>query len=120
MLDFAERCTRRRRAHARLDVPTPRNVYVKSEEKKDFRVSSSVIKTVSIREKIKFPTVFIQNQPFLGLREPEMLLKSPNFLQSPHLNVVYILRGVGTTHLTARSSPWQSIPMESTTVSPKV
>ena len=44
-------------------VPTPVNVYVKSEKKRDFSVSSSVIKTVSIREKFKLPAVFVQIQP---------------------------------------------------------
>ena len=65
-------------------VTTPLHIHIKSEEKKrDFRVSSSVTKTVSIREKFKLPAVFVQIQPFLGLKEPEMLLpivvESPNF-----------------------------------------
>ena len=35
-------------------------------------------KTVSIREKFKYPAIFIQIQPFLELKEPEMLLDRPN------------------------------------------
>ena len=89
--------------HSLLElVPTPGNMYVYSEERNsDFRVSSSVIKTVSIREQFKYPAVLIQIQPFLELKEPEILLNSPYFLESPNLNDIYIFPGVGTL----RNSP---------------
>ena len=35
-------------------------------------------KTVSTREKFKYPAVFVQIQPFLELKEPGILLNRPN------------------------------------------
>ena len=63
----------------------------------DFRVSSRLIKTVSIRETFKHPAVFVQIQPFLELKEPNISLESPNLLESASLNFVYILTGLGTS-----------------------
>ena len=44
-----------------------------------FRVSSSVIKTVSIRETFKYPAIFIQNQPFLELKTARDIAESSFF-----------------------------------------
>ena len=45
-----------------------------------------------------------QIQPFLGLKEPEISLKSPNFLESPNLNCVHIFLGVGSVLYRWRAS----------------
>ena len=65
-----------------IEVPTPDHISIESERKRrrkcpHFRVSSSVIKTVSIREKFKLSAVFIQIQPFFELTEPEISLEAP-------------------------------------------
>ena len=77
-------------------TPTYSGEYVESEKNSHFRVSVSVIKTVSIREEFKYSAVFIQIQPFFELKEPEISLESANFLESPDLNYPYIFLGVGT------------------------
>ena len=71
-----------------------------------FRVSSSVQNTVSIREEFKYAADFIQIQPFLELKEPEISLKSPNFLESPNFNYLHIFLGVGTRNRPGGSQIW--------------